>query len=151
MKRILSTKGITLMEIMIGLAIVLVLAGIAVPTYLKQKEDINFKKTVMDIQNIAQTLDVIYYAQKTYPASLADAGLDKLKDPWGNPYDYWPITGAVDQKTRKDHNMHPINTDFDLYSKGKDGKTNYPLTAADSRDDIVRGRNGAFIGLASNY
>lgn len=45
----------------------------------------------------------------------------------------------------------PINSDYDLYSKGKDGKSQKPLTAAASRDDIVRAGNGAFVGLASDY
>jgi general secretion pathway protein G len=52
---------------------------------------------------------------------------------------------------RKDRNTHPINTDFDLYSKGRDGKTNYPLTAEASQDDIIRANNGGYLGLASHY
>ena len=54
-------------------------------------------------------------------------------------------------KVRKDHNEHPLSTDFDLYSMGKDGKSVAPLTAKASRDDIIRARNGGFIGLASDY
>jgi general secretion pathway protein G len=34
---------------------------------------------------------------------------------------------------------------------GKDGESVAPLTAAKSRDDVVRAANGAFIGLASNF
>jgi len=45
----------------------------------------------------------------------------------------------------------PINTDFDLYSMGPDGRSAPPLTAKHSRDDIVRANDGAFIGLASDY
>jgi general secretion pathway protein G len=52
---------------------------------------------------------------------------------------------------RKDLALVPINTDFDLYSKGRDGATQPPLTAASSRDDIVRANDGQFIGLASGY
>ena len=33
----------------------------------------------------------------------------------------------------------PINSDFDLYSKGKDGASQAPLTAAVSRDDPLLG------------
>ena len=139
------------MEVSIAIAIVAILAAIAIPSFLKQREDLHISKAKMDIQNISQTLDVYFYAQKAYPANLADVGMDKLKDPWGNAYDYWPITGDVNQKVRKDRNTHPINTDFDLYSKGKDGKTGYPLTVSASQDDIIRARNGAFLDLASNY
>jgi hypothetical protein len=34
---------------------------------------------------------------------------------------------------------------------GKDGQSVPPLTAAVSRDDVVRGRNGAFVGLGSDF
>jgi general secretion pathway protein G len=45
----------------------------------------------------------------------------------------------------------PINTDFDLYSMGPDGRSAPPLTASDSRDDIVRANNGRFVGIAADY
>ncbi|HQU13791.1 MAG TPA: prepilin-type cleavage/methylation domain-containing protein, partial [Thermodesulfobacteriota bacterium] len=76
--------------------------------------------------------------------------------PWGNPYQYLPIYGHLgDQgymnRTRKDHNLHPINSDFDLYSMGPDGQSVKPLTGGQSRDDIIRANDGAFIGKASTY
>lgn len=52
---------------------------------------------------------------------------------------------------RKDHSLVPINSDYDLYSMGPDGKSQAPLTANASRDDIIRANNGAFYGKASNY
>ena len=48
-------------------------------------------------------------------------------------------------------NVVPINSDFDLYSMGEDGKSKSPLTAKPSHDDIVRANDGAFIGLATDY
>ena len=52
---------------------------------------------------------------------------------------------------RKDKNLHQLNTDFDLYSSGKDRDSKRPLNAKASRDDIMRANNGAFIGLAEDY
>jgi general secretion pathway protein G len=52
---------------------------------------------------------------------------------------------------RKDRFLVPLNTDFDLYSVGRDGESVPPLSAAKSRDDVVRAANGAFIGLASKF
>ena len=52
---------------------------------------------------------------------------------------------------RKDGNLNPLNTDFDLYSRGQDGDTAGPLSAQSSRDDIVRANNGAFVGLGEDY
>jgi general secretion pathway protein G len=54
-------------------------------------------------------------------------------------------------QARKDRNLVPINSDFDLFSPGRDGKTTGPLTAKTSHDDIVRGSDGAFVGLARDY
>jgi general secretion pathway protein G len=52
---------------------------------------------------------------------------------------------------RKDRFLVPINSDFDLYSMGKDRETVAPLTAKKSHDDIVRANDGAFVGLASEF
>jgi general secretion pathway protein G len=60
-------------------------------------------------------------------------------------------TKAEQQNARKDKNLHPLNSDFDLYSIGKDGESRQPLTAKWSRDDVVRANDGGFVGLASEY
>jgi general secretion pathway protein G len=150
-KRIFASQGFTLLETMMVLAIIGILAAIAVPNFLHQREQAKIAVAIADIKNIAQKVLEFYDEEKAFPAALADIGLDELRDPWGNAYDYWPITGDNRQKVRKDRNTHPINTDFDLCSKGRDGKTNYPLTAKNSHDDIIRANNGGYIGLASNY
>lgn len=54
-------------------------------------------------------------------------------------------------KKRKDKSLHPLNTDYDLYSMGPDGRSVSPLTAKASRDDIIRANNGGFIGVAEDY
>ena len=47
--------------------------------------------------------------------------------------------------------MVPVNSDYDLYSMGKDKKSAAPFTAKASRDDVVRANNGGYVGLAINY
>ena len=59
--------------------------------------------------------------------------------------------GCGGGKPRKDHFLHPISSDFDLYSMGKDGETVAPLTAQKSHDDVIRASDGAFYGLAANF
>jgi general secretion pathway protein G len=54
-------------------------------------------------------------------------------------------------QARKDHNLVPINSSFDLFSMGPDGRSTGPLTAKASRDDIIRGSDGAFVGPAKDY
>ena len=45
----------------------------------------------------------------------------------------------------------PINSTYDLYSMGADGRTALALTASYSLDDVVRANDGSYIGLASSY
>jgi len=151
MDRIHSKHGFTLFEIMIAVACIAVLAGIAIPSYLAYRDRATLAKAISDIVKIEAALTEYMQRMDDFPLTLADVGLSGLKDPWGNPYEYWPITGDNHQKVRKDRNLHPINTDFDLYSKGKDGNTALALTAKASQDDIIRANNGDYLGLASNY
>jgi general secretion pathway protein G len=76
-------------------------------------------------------------------------------DPWGNPYHYLNIAALPDKsdspQTRKDQNLFPLNSDFDLYSMGQDGETKISLADETSQDDVIRASNGKFIGLASDY
>ena len=77
--------------------------------------------------------------------------MNLVLDPWGLPYEYLNLDGVPIGMMRKDQALVPINSDYDLYSKGPDGASIMPLTAPMSRDDVVRANNGAFIGIASDY
>ncbi len=75
-------------------------------------------------------------------------------DPWGHPYRYLPFDSGIpgwQGERRKDKNLVPINSKFDLYSCGADGDSKPPLTAKASRDDIVYANDGGYIGPASDY
>jgi general secretion pathway protein G len=75
-----------------------------------------------------------------------------MLDPWGNPYQYLRIDESTSKgEKRKDKFLNPVNSDYDLYSMGKDGATALPFTSARGRDDIVRANNGQFLGLAEEY
>ncbi len=52
---------------------------------------------------------------------------------------------------RKDRHLHPISSDFDLYSMGKDRDSVKPLTAQKSHDDVIRASDGGYYGLAKNF
>jgi general secretion pathway protein G len=54
-------------------------------------------------------------------------------------------------KPRMDRFLVPINSDYDLYSMGRDGRSVAPLTAKMSHDDIVRANDGKYVGLAHKY
>lgn len=141
--------GFTLIEIIVSLAIVGILAGIAVPFYIGYIDQARIETAISDISAISLALKGYYGDNGKYPDSLAEVRYATYLDPWKNPYQYLNIQTAKGKgQMRKDHFMVPINSDFDLYSMGKDGISQSPLTAKASRDDIIRANDGAYIGLA---
>jgi general secretion pathway protein G len=52
---------------------------------------------------------------------------------------------------RKDRNLNPINTQYDLYSVGADGQTRLPLQAPVSQDDVILASDGNYVGLAASF
>lgn len=70
---------------------------------------------------------------------------------WLGPSVAFAAPSQAPQKPRKDRFLHPINSDYDLYSRGKDGESVEPLTAQKSHDDVIRANDGAFIGLAKFF
>ena len=151
-KNVLRTsKAFTIIELLIGISILGVLAGITVPIYTQYKVKLNNAIAVTDIINIQVAIQSYEHANDAYPSSLTDVNMNLLLDPWGIPYVYLNLDGVPIGQMRKDQALVPINSDYDLYSKGPDGLSVKPLTAAPSWDDIVRGNNGSFIGIASDY
>jgi len=148
-----SSLAFTLIEMLIVLIIISALYLIAVPSYREYIRRAEILTTITDIQLIEQAIErYLVTSNGALPNSLADVGMGGLKDPWGNTYRYLNITIKKNNgKVRKDKNLHPLNSDYDLYSMGADGKSASPLTAKISQDDIIRASDGAFIGLAADY
>jgi len=144
-------KAFTLIELLIGISILGVILAITVPVYNEYKTKLNNAKAVRDIINIQVAIESFNQANDVYPNSLAAVNMNLLLDPWGAAYTYLNLDGVPIGEMRKDQALVPINSDYDLYSKGPDGLSLKPLTAAPSRDDIVRANNGSFIGIAADY
>jgi general secretion pathway protein G len=144
--------GYTLIELMLGVMVVAILAVLATTSYQSYRDRADLIRAVADIGHVSALVNKFQLDNRAFPASLGDVGADALLDPWGHPYQYVnhdePRTRG---QWRRDKNIVPINSDFDVFSMGKDGVSRPPMTAAASRDDIVRANNGAFIGLASDY
>ncbi|MFP8965398.1 type II secretion system protein [Pokkaliibacter sp. CJK22405] len=145
--------GLTLLELVITVAIVSILAGIAMLQYKNYREQADIDQATQDLRLLS--LQIVSYSfdnNGNFPASLSDINQQNYLDPWGNPYAYLNIQTTTNRgKVRKDHNLVPINSDFDLYSTGPDGQSSSPLTASASQDDIIRANNGQFYGPADEY
>jgi general secretion pathway protein G len=143
--------GFTLIEVLLALVILAVLVAIALPSYKQYRDRAMIAQAVNDIA--AMNLQLRDYLTQNHVAApdLSAIGAAGKLDPWGRAYVYVDLAVAGVGGARKDKNLVPINTDFDLYSKGKDGASSLPLTAASSRDDVILANDGKFIGLASDY
>ncbi len=139
---------------MFVVAIAGVLAMIAVPAYQGYVERSRMAGVVAQIRWIEDLVAAFELENRVLPGDLSAVGADRMRDTWGNPYQYLRISGPNPPKKgelRKDKNLVPINSDFDLYSMGPDGDSKMPLTAKASRDDIIRAADGAFVGVAEDY
>ncbi len=148
--------GFTLLEILVVMAILAILVGISVPVYKDYVSSSRVDVAIIEIKKIEEQLTIHYLMNnRNFPDSLAELGPVPL-DPWGNPYQYLPLegrplSGPDKVNPRKNRFLHPLNSDFDLYSMGADGKSQLALTAVASHDDIVRADDGEFIGVAKYY
>jgi len=145
------TVGFTLLEVLIACLAIAALAGIAIPVMTDRIDKAKNAKAIADILSLQAQISMYKDNNGALPDSLNDLGAAGILDPWDNPYQYLRITGAPGEQPRKDRFLVPVNTDFDLYSKGKNGDSKAPFTAKASRDDIVRASDGAYIGLASEF
>jgi len=173
-----SDSGFSLVELLVAMAIAAAVVSIALPNYMGAVNRARVAGAIGDIGAIDKDITVYKLNHGCFPPSLADIGHADTIDPWGATYEYGvpqaPGGGGRGGRkggggaaagscqacggacigagaARKDRNLVPINADYDLYSKGADGQSVGPLSAGPSQDDVIRGRTGSFVGLASEY
>jgi general secretion pathway protein G len=147
-----TRAGFTLIELLMVVAIIGVLARIGSQKYGDYLERTKVAKAIGDIKAIQTDIDAFESENNRLPIDLGEIGRAGLLDPWENAYVYAPFPGGNPPgSARKDRSLVPINSTYDLYSSGPDGASVGPLTAARSRDDIVRANDGGFIGAARNF
>jgi general secretion pathway protein G len=152
-RRASGNAGFTIVELLFVTAIIATLAAIALPVGSKQIDNARIQRTIVEIRTLEKEITEFQMNAGTYPMALTAIGRGGLLDPWGNPYEYQNIadTSIPQGQMRKDRFLVPVNSDYDLYSRGKDGATQKPFTAAKARDDIVRASNGQYVGLAEDF
>ncbi len=123
-----DSRGFTLIEVMVVVAILAILAAIIVPRIMGRPEEAKRTKAQIDIKSIEEALDLYKLDNGVYPTT--EQGLEALvkkpdtaplalkwkdggylsrapQDPWGRPYRY----------------LSPgEHGDFDVYSFGADGE-----------------------------
>jgi general secretion pathway protein G len=155
------SRGFTLAEVTISVMVATLLLSLMIPAALRMIDKAKNDKALTDLEQIQARIATFYRANYRYPLSLMEIYVSAPIDPWGNPYQYLNIADTPDHgegeggkykgQARKYKNQTLINMDYDLYSMGADGKSAPPLTATPSHDDIIRAKNGRFLGSASEY
>ena len=146
-----ESRGFTLLELALTVTLIALVAAIAFPSLTGYVDRSRVARAVGDIGGLSLQIARWETSFGNLPGTLAEIGLGGSLDPWGNPYVYLNHDGANRGAVRRDRNLNPVNTDYDLYSMGKDGSTATAFTSAAGRDDVVRANNGGYLGIAEGY
>ncbi len=143
----------TLIELLLVISLLAALSALALPALNRARQRALEEKAIIELRQMVQSIELYKIKNRTeYPQFIEQfvKGTPFL-DPWGNPYVYNHFSTIPPGHQRKDRNLVPINTVFDLFSKGPDGDSAPALTAESSRDDVIVAQDGEFIGLARDY
>lgn len=126
--------------------------AVAVPGYRSYIDRTRTSTAIADIADIHLRIQRYIVNAGGPPPDLLTIGMDGKLDPWGNAYEYLSFEGLKGKgPMRKDKNLVPVNSQYDLYSSGPDGESVPPFTAKKSHDDIVLANDGGYIGRAEDY
>ena len=147
-----DNRAFTLLELLIVMAMMITLAAMGIPAFADALDVAYVGRAIGDIRTLQTEITRYEVQLGKLPDTLQDVGVTDKLDPWGNPYEYLNFDNVQGQgQKRKDKFQVPLNSTYDLYSKGKDGASASALTANSSQDDIVRANDGAYVGLGSQY
>jgi general secretion pathway protein G len=134
-------RGFSLVELLFVMLIIGVLIIISRSVFEKTRQLANISRATADIRTLEKNINAYFIENGSLPPARAAIAQGDILDPWGNHYVYG--NPAALEKGNGSH----YNDDFDLYSTGLDGSSQADFDDPTSKDDIVRGGNGGFVGL----
>ncbi|NIN33708.1 MAG: hypothetical protein GTN46_03400 [Gammaproteobacteria bacterium] len=143
--------GFSTMEMVLTVSVVLLMFSLVIPAAREIVNKTRSDNVVVDLEKIQSDINDFITINRRLPDSLAEIYADIPRDPWGNKFKYLNIADSDESikfKVRKYKFIKNLNSDYDLFSVGIDGESVQPLIGKSSRDDIVRAKNGLFIGPA---
>ena len=169
-----SQKGVTLIELMISITILAILMSFALYYFGGPGIDCKDRNPVRapsvgrpcpmcsyvqqaKIASAIGSIGAVYMTIERYRLAHNDqlpgeGDIDIGDDPWGNPYVFFSFENVNGNgPKRKFKSAVPVNSQYDLYSMGPDGKTATPMVSTPGGDDIVIAADGQYIGIACYY
>lgn len=143
----LNARGFTLVELLVVTVLLGVLSILGLSSFATFRTNARNGRAIAEIRAIEQDINAFALAQERLPTNLGEIGRADLIDPWGNLYEYKRFTAGA----MRDVAGTPLNTDFDLYSKGADSDSVQGVLEQKSKDDIVRTNEGGWVGLARTF
>lgn len=136
-RQMVYTRGFTLIELMVAVAIVAIIAAIAYPNYLSQVRESRRTTAITNLLNMSSQLEKYYSTNNVYPVSLTSlgyAGTTYSVPNAANPY-YVIYYGANTSDSaytltadRRGDQTQDACGDFTLTSLGVKGLNNSTLT-----------------------
>lgn len=120
-------QGFTLLELLVVLGIIAMLAGLVGPQVMKHMGESKVKAAKVQIEDLAQTLDMYKLDVGSYPTS--EQGLNALIE---NPGDIKRWNGPYLRKAKVP--LDPWNNEYRYTSPGEHGKFDISSLGADGKE-----------------
>jgi general secretion pathway protein G len=139
--RISGRKGFTLVELLMVIAIIGILSTLGIPSYNGYKDKARNGRAMSEIRTLSTEISGYILDRQANPPDLDAINRANFRDPWQRLYIYHTVPAQEDLMFQK------LNTDYDLYSTGKDGQSVDAGGNPANVDDIVRVNSSAFVGM----
>jgi len=152
--------GFTIVELIVVIGVLAVLTIIGMGVYSHFIDKAKNTRAIAEIRGLEKEILDFWHTNDRLPDNLSELDRAVMLDPWRTPYQYINFDTAPDaeEKRRTKGNKgkgkgagDPLNSDYDLFSMGKDRTSAPVLTDDTSKDDIVRADDGSYTGLVSEY
>ena len=159
-KRTQWSQGFTMVELVVVLGVLAVLTIIGMGVYSHFIDKAKNTRAIAEIRGLEKEILEFWHTYDRLPDTLGELDRSIMLDPWKTPYQYINFDTAPDseEKRRTLGNKgkgkgkgDPLNSDYDLFSMGKDRTSAPVLTDNTSKDDIIRANDGRYTGLVSEY
>lgn len=142
-----TSAGFTLIELLMVVAIIAIITMIGFPAFRAFVKTANISRTLTELRILETEIYDYQVVHGGLPPNLTAIDRGTLNDPWGSLYRYSLTPVRVDRFDNE------LNDDFDLWSMGRDGATedNIFTGGGTGKDDVVRGREGSFLGLGADW